>query len=194
VKEASVAKKTLSAGTALYPVPVIIVSCADESGRANLVTLAWTGTVCSEPPMIGISIRPGRHSHPMIKDTGEFVVNILSAGQVRVVDYVGSVSGRDVGDKFAAAGLTPEPASLVKAPLVRECPVNIECKVRQVLSLGTHDLFLGEVVAVHADERVLTPEGSLDPGKAQAIAYIGGEYWSMGERLGVHGLSKGQPR
>lgn len=188
------AKKSLSPGTALYPVPVIIVSCVDAGGRANLVTLAWTGTVCSEPPMIGISIRPGRHSHPMIKETGEFVVNIPAAEQVRVLDYVGSVSGRDVQDKFAAAGLTPQPASLVKAPLVKECPVNIECKVRQVLSLGTHDLFLGEVVAVHADEEVLTPEGTLDPAKARAIAYIGGEYWSVGQRLGVQGLSKGQPR
>lgn len=188
------AKKTLSAGTALYPVPVIMVSCVDESGRANLVTLAWTGTVCSEPPMIGISIRPGRHSHPMIKQTGEFVVNIPSADQVRVVDYVGSVSGRDVEDKFAAAGLTAVPASLVKAPLVKECPMNIECKVRKTLSLGTHDLFLGEVVAVHANEEVLRADGTLDPAKTRAIAYIGGEYWSTGERLGVHGLSKGQPR
>jgi flavin reductase (DIM6/NTAB) family NADH-FMN oxidoreductase RutF len=188
------AKKRLSAGTALYPVPVIIVSCVDESGRANLVTLAWTGTVCSEPPMIGISLRPGRHSHPMIKQTGEFVVNIPSAEQVRVLDYVGSVSGRDISDKFEAAGLTPMPAHLVKAPLVKECPFNIECKVRQVLSLGTHDLFLGEVVAVHADEEVLRADGALDPEKAHPIAYIGGEYWSMGRRLGEHGLSKGKPR
>jgi flavin reductase (DIM6/NTAB) family NADH-FMN oxidoreductase RutF len=187
------AKKRLGPGTALYPVPVVMVTCVDKSGRANIVTVTWTGTVCSEPPMIGISVRPGRFSHPMIKDTGEFVANIPSADQLHALDYVGTISGRNCPDKFEAAGLTPLPAALVKAPLIKECPVNMECKVRQVLSLGTHDLFLGEVVAVHADEGVLREDDRLDPEKARAIAYVSGEYWSMGQRLGEHGLSKGKP-
>ena len=142
------AKKRLAPATALYPVPVVMVTCVDKSGRANIVTVTWTGTVCSEPPMIGISVRPGRFSHPMIKGTGEFVANIPSAEQLHALDYVGTISGRNCADKFESAGLTPLPAALVKAPLIKECPVNLECKVRKTLTLGTHTHFLAEVVAV----------------------------------------------
>jgi len=184
------AKKELPGATQLYPLPVIIVSCADEAGRTNAVTLAWNGITCSEPPMLSISIRPGRFSHPMIKKTGEFVVNIPTVGIVRAVDYCGHVSGRDAQDKIKQAGLTAEPATKVRAPLIRECPVCLECRVKQVLTLGTHDMFVAEIVAVNAEEGILRAEGTIDPERAAPIAYAQGEYWSLGQRIGVRGMSQ----
>ncbi|MBM4047162.1 MAG: flavin reductase family protein [Planctomycetes bacterium] len=182
------AKQLRKPSEALYPVPVVLVTCADKAGKANMITLAWVGTVCSQPPMISISIRPSRYSHPMVKDLGEFVVNIPTAAQVKETDYAGIVSGRDV-DKFAKLGFTPEPASKVKPPLIQECPVNIECKVRQTLTLGTHDMFIGEVVAVHVDESVLTDKGRIDVAKAAPFAFAQGEYWSFKDKIGSFGFS-----
>lgn len=185
-------KRILKGSTALYPVPAALITCSDGKGQNNIVTLAWVGTVCSDPPMVAIGVRPLRHSYQMIKDSGEFVVNIPRASQVNETDYCGTYSGREV-DKFAETGFTAIPASQVKAPLIAECPVSLECKVRQTLSLGSHDVFIGEVVAVQADEDVLADQ-HLDPAKLSPLAYVGGTYWSLGERVANHGVSRTQAK
>jgi flavin reductase (DIM6/NTAB) family NADH-FMN oxidoreductase RutF len=170
--------------TTLYPLPVVLVSCGIE--RPNIITLAWAGTLCSDPPSVGIGVRPERFSHGLIVEAGEFVVNIPRADQVGVVDYCGQVSGRDV-DKWAACDLTPAPASKVRTPLIAECPVALECRINHRLTLGVHDLFVAEVLAVQVDEQALDPQGRLDYGRAQPLAYTGGYYWELGELLGRFG-------
>jgi flavin reductase (DIM6/NTAB) family NADH-FMN oxidoreductase RutF len=182
------AKVTKRPGTVLYPVPAVMVSCG-VGEQANIITLAWVGTLCSDPPLVGIGVRPSRYSHGLIQGVGEFVVNLPDASQVKWVDYCGMVSGRDE-DKWAACGFTPAAAAEVQVPLIAECPVNIECRVQQVLSLGSHDLFIGQVVTVHMDEAVLDERGRLDFIKARAFAYLNGEYRRVEERLGTHGYSK----
>jgi flavin reductase (DIM6/NTAB) family NADH-FMN oxidoreductase RutF len=170
--------------TALYPVPAVLVSCGIE--RPNIITLAWVGTLCSDPPSLGIGVRPERHSHRLIAEAGEFVVNLPSAAQVGVVDYCGQVSGRDV-DKWAACGLTPAPARSVSVPLIAECAIALECRVSQQLSVGVHDLFVGEVLTVQADEMVLGDGGQVDYAQADLLAYAGGYYHRLGELLGRFG-------
>jgi flavin reductase (DIM6/NTAB) family NADH-FMN oxidoreductase RutF len=170
--------------TALYPVPAVLVSCGLE--RPNLITLAWAGTVCSDPPAVGIGVRPERFSHGLLVEGGEFVVNLPRADQVAALDYCGHVSGRNV-DKWAACGLTPTPASKVRVPLVAECPIALECRVIQRLPLGAHDLFIGEVLAVQASEEVLDKQGRVDYERAQLLTYVGGYYYGLGERLGRYG-------
>ena len=182
------AKITRKPSTVLYPVPAVLISCG-VGQQANLITLAWVGTLCSEPPLVSIGVRPGRHSHGLIEELGEFVVNLPRADQARWVDYCGIVSGRDE-DKWAACGFTPAPATEVQVPVVAECPVNIECRVQQTLSLGSHDLFIGQVVAVQVDEAVLDDRGHLDFTLARPFAYLGGEYRQIGELLGTFGFSK----
>ena len=174
--------------TALYPTPIVLVTCVDGSQRPNIITLAWAGVVCSEPPQIGISIRPGRHSHPIIEKTGQFVVAIPCERVLRDVDLCGNVSGRDV-DKFGKTNLTPKSATKVSPPLIAECPVNMECLVRHRISLGSHDLFIGEVVAVHIDRSVLTEKGLIDFDEAKLIAYGNGEYRGLGKLLERQGFS-----
>lgn len=134
-------KQLWKPGNMLYPLPVVMVSLADRDGRPNIITLAWVGTVCTNPPMVSISVRPERYSYPILKETGEFVINLTTKELAFATDYCGVKSGRDV-DKFKEMGLTPIPASEVKAPMIKESPVNIECKVRQILPLGSHDMFL----------------------------------------------------
>ena len=170
--------------TALYPAPAVLVSCG--VARPNLITLAWVGTLSSDPPTVGIAVRPGRFSHKLIAEAGEFVVNLPHAGQVGIVDYCGHVSGRDV-DKWAACGLTPVPASRVRVPLVAECPVSLECRVSHRLVLGVHELFMGEVLAVQANEEVLDAQGRVDYQLTRLLAYVGGYYWQLGELLGRYG-------
>ncbi|HEC35351.1 MAG TPA: flavin reductase family protein [Anaerolineae bacterium] len=182
------AKITKKPATVLYPLPAVLVSCGTGQ-RINIITLAWVGTLCSEPPLVGIGVRPGRHSHGLIKQTGEFVINLPGAEQARSVDYCGMVSGRDE-DKWAACGFTPAPAAEVQVPLIAECPVNIECRVQQTLSLGSHDLFVGEVVAVQVDEGVLDERGRIDFAKARPFAFLNGEYRQVGELLGTFGYSE----
>ena len=182
---AKVAKK---ATAALYPVPAVLVSCGTGEW-SNIITLAWVGTLCSDPPLIGIGVQPRRYSHRLIREIGEFVINLPSADQIVWVDHCGVVSGRDV-DKWSACGFARAPALKVRVPVIAQCPVNIECRVRQTLSLGTHDLFIGEVVAVQADDAVLDEQGLLDLEKAKPVAYLNGEYRRVGELLGVHGFSK----
>ena len=174
--------------TALYPVPAVLVSCG-VGERANIITLAWVGTLCSKPPLVGIGVRPSRYSHGLIKEAGEFVINLPNAEQVRWVDHCGVVSGRDE-DKWAACGFTPAPAAEVQVPIIAECPVNIECRVRQTLSLGSHDLFIGQVVAVQVDEAVLDERGRLDFARARPFAFLNGEYRQVGELLGTFGYSR----
>lgn len=174
---------------AIFPVPVVLVSCADEQGRPNIITLAWAGNVCSDPPMVAISIRPSRYSHGLVAATKEFVVNIPTEGMVRQVDVCGTVSGRDE-DKWVACGFTPEGSSKVKAPAIKECPVNIECVVREVVSLGTHDMFVGEVVAIREDEGYFGERDRLDVSKVRPIAYAREEYWGLSEKIGLYGFSK----
>ena len=170
--------------TVLYPLPAVLVSCG--VARPNIVTLAWVGTVCSDPPAVGIALRRERHSHSLILESGEFVVNLPRSEQVSVVDYCGQVSGRTV-DKWAACGLTPAPASRVSVPLIAECPIALECRVMHRLELGSHDLFVGQVLAVQADDRVLNSQGGIDYESADLLAYVGGMYRRLGDRLGRHG-------
>jgi len=170
--------------TALFPVPAVLVTCGVE--RPNIITLAWVGTLCSDPPAVGIGVRLERFSHGLIAQTGEFVVNLPRADQVEMVDYCGQVSGRDV-DKWAACGLTPVPASKVRTPLIAECPIALECRVSHRLTLGVHELFVGEVLAVQAEAGVLDAHGRVDYGRADLLTYVGGDYYRLGEVLGRFG-------
>jgi flavin reductase (DIM6/NTAB) family NADH-FMN oxidoreductase RutF len=175
--------------TALFPCPVVLVTCSEPSGKPNIITLAWAGTVCSDPPTVSIGVNPKRYSSGLIEASGEFVVNIPTRSILLEVDFCGSVSGRDV-DKFAETGLTPQPAEKVKPPLIQECPVNIECTVRKKILLGSHQLFLGEVVAVHVDENILNEKGEINYSKAAPFVYNRREYWSLRSKIGRHGFSR----
>jgi flavin reductase (DIM6/NTAB) family NADH-FMN oxidoreductase RutF len=181
------AKVTIKPHTYLYPIPAVMVTCGPQA-KPNIITLAWVGTVCSNPPMVGISIRPSRYSHGLVKQYGEFAVNLPTEDLARVTDYCGTRSGREV-DKFAATGLTPIAAKAIKTAIIAECPVNIECKVAEVLSLGTHDLFLGEIVAVQVDEDVLDERREIDLTKAKPLVYGIHRYWSLGQLVATHGYS-----
>jgi len=175
-------KTEIKPSSLLYPCPVVLVTCADETGRPNIITLAWVGVVCSDPPMLGVAIRPSRYSYGLIERTGEFVVNIPTRDIVGQTDFCGEVSGRDV-DKFSKSGLTPEASSKVTPPLIKECPVSLECKVKDKIRLGSHDLFIGEVVSLHADENLLDSGGNIDFSKTGAMTYMHVGYWEIGGRL-----------
>jgi flavin reductase (DIM6/NTAB) family NADH-FMN oxidoreductase RutF len=173
----------------LYPCPVVLVTCVDERGLPNIITLAWVGAACSEPPMLSMGIRPGRYSYDLISKTKEFVVNIPTERILEKTDFCGISSGLEA-DKFSETGLTPMKSSRVKPPLIKECPVNMECVLRQIAKLGSHHLFLGEIVAVHVDSEILDEKGRIDYAKALPISYLSEEYWSLGKKLGIYGLSK----
>lgn len=187
-------KKDIGISTILNPVPVVMVSCAgknpeDASERPNVVTIAWAGTVNSEPPMVSISVRKSRHSHKLISETGEFVINLVNKSLAKSCDYCGVKSGADE-DKFASCGLTPVKAKgLEYAYSIKEAPVSISCKVVSVTELGSHDMFVAEVVAVTADEYLLDENGKLCLDKAKLVAYNHGEYFLLGEKLGFFGYS-----
>ncbi len=172
----------------LYPLPVVMVSMADESGKTNIITIAWAGTVCTNPPMVSISVRPERYSYPILQKMREFVINLTTRELVYAADFCGVKSGRDV-DKFAALGLTAVAAAKVKAPLIGESPVNLECQVKQVQRLGSHDLFLAEVVAVHADRRYMDADHKFHLEQAEPVVYSHGAYLLCGEQLGTFGYS-----
>ncbi len=180
-------KKQLAPGALLAPVPVVLISCGTVE-KPNVFTVAWAGTVCTHPPMISISVRPGRFSYPLIKESGEFVLNLPSASMARAVDLCGVKSGREV-DKFALCGLTAVPAAGVSAPAVEECPVRFSCKVKSVTPLGTHDLFLAEIVSIEADEALFEENGRLALEKADLLAYSHGEYYTLGKKVGSFGFS-----
>lgn len=181
-------KELWRAGNMLYPLPAVMVSVADSNGKPNIITIAWVGTVCSNPPMVSISVRPERYSYNIIKETREFVINLTTKELAYATDYCGVKSGRDV-DKFAAMKLTPSKAEFVKAPLIEESPVNIECRVTQVIPLGSHDMFIAEVLAVHADEKYKDEKGKFCLEKADPIIYSHGEYLTCGEKIGTFGYS-----
>lgn len=174
---------------ALFPCPVVLVTCIDSNKKPNIITLAWVGTVCSDPPTIGLGIRPKRHSYRIIESSREFVVNIPTKEILKEADFCGIVSGKDV-NKFSETRLTPEPAEKVKPPLIRECPVNIECVVKKKIPVGAHDLFLGEIVRVHIDKDILDEKQEIDFTKIAPIVYNRGEYWSLHQRIGEYGFSR----
>lgn len=175
-------------GNMLYPLPAIMASCMRPGGRANIITLAWAGTVCSDPAMVSVSIRPERYSYGIIKDTREFVINLVNRELVFAADYCGVKSGREV-DKFEDLGLTPFDSQHIKAPGIAESPVSLECRVRDILPLGSHDMFLGEVLGVTVDKAYMDEKGKFDLNASGLVAYSHGEYFELGERLGKFGYS-----
>ncbi len=181
-------KQEWKPGNMLYPVPAVMVSCQRKGEKPNIITVAWAGTICSDPVMLSISVRKERYSHSIIKETKEFVVNLTTKDTCFATDYCGVKSGRDV-DKFKEMKLTPVAALKVSAPLIDECPVNIECRVVDIKELGSHDMFIAEVVAVHADEAYMDEWGKFDLAKAEPIAYSHGEYYTLGEKVGKFGYS-----
>ena len=172
----------------LYPLPAVMVSCRREGERPNIITVAWTGTVCTNPAMLYISVRPERYSYPILRETGEFVVNLTTEALTGAADFCGVRSGRDE-DKFRAMNLHEEPSQFVSAPGIAESPVNIECRVTQVLELGSHHMFLAEVLAVRIDEKYLDKNGKFHLNQAKLLAYSHGEYRKIGEILGTFGYS-----
>lgn len=182
------AKQTWKGGNMLYPLPVVMVSMADEEGKTNIITVAWAGTICTNPPMLSISVRPERYSYDILKRTREFVVNLTTEELAYATDYCGVKSGRDV-DKFREMNLHVEKASQVQAPLIAESPVNIECKVRKIEELGSHHMFLADVVAVNVDEAYLNEKNKLELEKSKPIIYSHGEYYGLGNLLGTFGYS-----
>jgi flavin reductase (DIM6/NTAB) family NADH-FMN oxidoreductase RutF len=186
-------KKTLKPGTMLYPLPAVLVT-GGTMEESTVMTAAWTGIVCSEPPMTYVSIRTERYSHDVIRDAGEFVINLTKASQAFETDYAGCVSTRKE-DKFERLGLRKLPGDVVKAPLIEQCPVNLECKVVEVKELGSHDMFLAQIVAVHVDEDLFNKEGRVCLEKAGLLAYIHGGYLPLGSRkIGTFGYSVMKPK
>lgn len=182
------AKELWKPGNMLYPLPVVMVSVAGLHGEKNIITVAWAGTICSDPPMVSISVRPERYSYKLLKETGEFVINLTTKDLVYATDYCGVKSGRDI-DKFKEMNLTALPGEVVKAPLIAESPVNIECRVTEVKPLGTHDMFMAEVVAVHADEKYMDANHKFHLEYAEPIVYSHGAYLETGKQLGTFGFS-----
>jgi flavin reductase (DIM6/NTAB) family NADH-FMN oxidoreductase RutF len=174
--------------TALYPCPVVLVTCIDSKKTPNIITLAWNGIVCSDPPTIGISIRPHRYSFKLIEVSGEFAVNIPSTNILRETDYCGVFSGENI-DKFSETKLTPSSSIKIQPPLIKECPVNMECISKNKIPLGSHHLFLGEIVQVHVDKAILDEKGDIDFSKASPFVYNQGEYWNLNKIIGLHGFS-----
>ena len=176
-------------GTMIYPLPAVLVSCGETEQEYNLFTVAWTGTVCTNPPMVSISVRPERYSYHMIEETGEFVINLTTAAMARATDWCGVRSGKDY-DKRKETGLTYGPSKEIKAPIIMESPLSIECKVKEIIPLGSHDMFLAEVVNVQADDSLLNPEtGEWDLSAADPLVYTHGKYFHLGEFIGKFGWS-----
>lgn len=182
-------KQVWKPGNMLYPLPAVMISCGDKNKNANIITIAWTGTICSDPAMLYISVRPQRHSYQMIKETGEFVVNLTTKGLSYATDYCGVRSGRDV-DKFKEMKLTKGKAEKLNyAPIIEESPVSIECRVVEVKELGTHHMFLAQVLAVDVDEQYMDRNGKFRLNSADLMVYSHGEYYNLNEQLGTFGYS-----
>ncbi|WP_159519444.1 flavin reductase family protein [Sunxiuqinia indica] len=183
------AKVNWKPGTMVYPLPAVLVSCGVTPEEQNLITIAWTGTICSDPPMCYISVRPSRHSYEIIKRTGEYVINLTTAELARATDWCGVRSGKKF-DKWKEMGLTRAPASVVQVPIIEEAPISIECKVKDIIALGTHDMFISEVVNVIADEQYIDPKtGAFSLKKASPICYSHGHYFELGKAIGKFGWS-----
>lgn len=176
-------------GNMLYPLPAVMVSVGDKEGNQNILTVAWTGTVCTNPAMVYISVKPERYSFHMIKETKEFVINLTTESLVKAVDYCGVRSGRDV-DKWKELGLTALSAKTLEfAPMIAECPVSIECKVKEIKELGSHHMFLAEVTAVQVDDTYMDAKNKFGLNKTGLLTYSHGEYLGLGKRLGTFGYS-----
>ena len=175
-------------GNMLYPLPAVMVSCQREGEKPNIITAAWVGTVCSDPVMVSVSVRPQRYSYDIIRETGEFVINLTTEALAKAADYCGVRSGRDV-DKFKEVHLTPCASGKISAPGIMESPVNIECRVKEIIKIGSHDMFLAEVVGVDVDEDCLDQNGKFHLNDTGLIAYSHGEYFSLGEYVGKFGYS-----
>ena len=175
--------------TIVNPVPAVLVSCGDSPENYNMLTVAWTGTICSEPAMAYVSIRPERHSYEIVKRTGEFVINLTTEALAEATDWCGVRSGKNF-DKFKECGLTPEKSAVVSAPSIAESPISIECRVKQIIPLGSHDMFLAEVVNVQADDRFLNEEtGEWNLAAADPLVYVHGKYFHTGDMIGKFGWS-----
>ncbi|MBP5497523.1 MAG: flavin reductase family protein [Bacteroidales bacterium] len=186
---AKIRKRTLRGGNMLNPTPVVMVSCGATLDEYNIITIAWAGTVNSDPPMCSISVRPERHSYEIIKKEGAFVINLVNKQLAPYADWCGVRSGRKF-NKFVETGLTPVRATQVNAPMIEEAPVNLECKVTQIIPLGSHDMFLAEVVAVHVNEKLFSPKtDALDLKRADLVTYSHGHYYGLGEIIGKFGFS-----
>lgn len=181
-------KQNWKAGNMLYPVPAVMVSCQREGEKPNIITVAWAGTICSDPAMLSISVRKERHSYDIIKETGNFVVNLVNRDLVFATDYCGVKSGRNV-DKFQEMHLTPLPSRHISAPGIAESPLNIECEVTQVIPLGSHDMFLAKIAGVTVDEKYMDEKGKFCLNDTGLVAYSHGEYFELGEKLGSFGYS-----
>lgn len=180
-------KQNWKPGTMIYPLPAVLVSCGSIPEEYNLITVAWTGTICTDPAMCYISVRPERHSHPIIKREMEFTINLTNAAMARATDWCGVKSGRDF-DKWKETGLTPVHGVKVSCPYVKEAPISIECRVREIIHLGSHDMFIADVLNVIADDRFIDPAtGAFDMEQADLISYIHGGYFAHGEKLGTFG-------
>ena len=176
-------------GNMLYPLPAVMVSVGDKEGNQNILTVAWTGTICTNPPMVYISVRPERYSYQMIKDTGEFVINLTTEKLAKATDYCGVRSGRDT-DKWKETGLTPGPAeTLLYAPVIKECPVSIECRVTEIKELGSHHMFLAEVLGVTVDGAYMNENGRFELNSTNLVAYSHGTYFTLGQEIGTFGYS-----
>lgn len=182
------ARQVWRAGNMLYPVPAVMVTCKREDEKANIITLAWAGTICSDPAMVSISVRKSRYSHKILEETKEFVINLTTKKTVRAADFCGVKSGRDI-DKFKETNLHEIEMPQVSCPGIEECPVNIVCKVKKIVELGSHDMFIAEVVNVVVDEELLDEKGGLRLDKANLVAYSHGEYYELGACIGKFGYS-----
>lgn len=180
-------KQNWKPGMMIYPLPAVIVTCGRDIEHSNMLTVAWTGTICTNPAMCYISVRPERHSYPMIKETMQFTINLTTEALARATDWVGVKSGRDF-DKWKETGLTPAQGVAVSCPYIEESPLSIECRVKTIMPLGSHDMFIAEVVNVIADENLIDPEtGAFNLGNAGLINYSHGNYYRQGEQIGRFG-------
>ena len=175
------------AGTFIYPIPAVMVSCGTME-KSNIITVAWTGIINTNPAMCYISVRPERHSYNIIKENGEFVINLTTEKLAYATDWCGVKSGKDV-DKFKEMKLTKESAYLVKAPLIKESPVSVECRVKQIVPLGSHDMFVAEILSIDADEKYIDEKGAFDISKCNLIAYANGGYYPLSDKVGKFGFS-----
>jgi len=186
-------KITFKPGTMVYPVPAVMVSCGENNSEYNIITIAWTGIVNSEPPMTYIAVRKSRHSHSILVKNREFVINLGTEDLAFQADFCGVKSGKDM-NKFESQGLTPTPATKLKCPMIEESPVNIECIVKDIIELPSHDVFIAEIVAVHADETLMDEKGKLQLEKAGLICYSHGEYYGLSKPIGKFGFSVMKPK
>ncbi len=181
-------KQNWKPGNMLYPLPAVMISCQRENEKPNIITVAWAGTICTNPPMVSISVRPERYSYDIIKETKEFVINLTTEELTYATDYCGVRSGRDV-DKFKELGLTPQAMEHVSVPGIEESPVNIECKVVEIKELGSHHMFIATVEGVSVDEQYMDEKNKFDLNSSKLCVYSHGEYYGLGKKLGTFGYS-----